>query len=101
MRIRLFSFFGKQPKPRSFRHNPIYYDPQKEAMEERRLKAKKELGELTDEERQKLYRTELKGSFRENIPGGSSLLQAQLRKSRIRVVVIVTILILLLFFLTN
>ncbi|MEG1616620.1 MAG: hypothetical protein RR202_06730 [Bacteroidales bacterium] len=46
-------------KPRQFRHDPIYFDPRKEALEERVKKVKKELGELKDEE----YKPDLKGAF--------------------------------------
>ncbi|MDO5571084.1 MAG: hypothetical protein Q4F97_06410 [Bacteroidales bacterium] len=46
-------------KPRQFRHEPIYFDPRKDALEERVKKVKKEMGELPDEE----YKPDLKGAF--------------------------------------
>lgn len=46
-------------KPRQFRHEPIFYDPHKEALEERVRKVKREMGELTEEE----YKPDLKGAF--------------------------------------
>jgi hypothetical protein len=46
-------------KPREFNHEPIYFDPRKDALEERVKKVKKEMGELSDEE----YKPNLKGAF--------------------------------------
>lgn len=39
----LFSFYNVR-KPRQFNHKPIYWDPHKEAMEERVRKMKREMG---------------------------------------------------------
>ena len=46
-------------KPREFRHQPIYFDPRKDALDERIRNVKKELGQLPDEE----YKQNLKGAF--------------------------------------
>ncbi|MGL4292058.1 MAG: hypothetical protein ACRCSQ_00525 [Bacteroidales bacterium] len=46
-------------KPRQFRHDPIYFDPKKEELEERIRKVKREMGELPEED----YKPNLKGSF--------------------------------------
>ena len=51
--------FFNVKKPRGFRHSPIYFDPRKDALEERVRNVKKELGQLPDEE----YKPNLKGAF--------------------------------------
>lgn len=45
--------------PRQFRHDPIFYDPRKDALEERVKKVRKEMGDLPEEE----YKPDLKGAF--------------------------------------
>jgi hypothetical protein len=68
----LFYFYNVR-KPRQFDYKPLYYDPRKEAMEDRKLKVKRELGmEISDEE----YKPQIKGSF---VQGTTHL-----RKSRLR-----------------
>lgn len=64
-----FSFYNTR-KPRQFNHKPIYWDPRKEALEERVLKAKKELGLLDPDEE---YKPQIKGTFIE----GTTLLKRQ------------------------
>lgn len=54
-----FSFYNTR-KPRQFNHRPIYWDPRKEALDERVLKAKKELGLLESDEE---YKPQIKGTF--------------------------------------
>ena len=55
----LFSFYNVR-KPRQFEHKPIYWDPRKEAMEERVRKVRREMGlEETEEE----YKPQIKGTF--------------------------------------
>ena len=55
----VFSFYNVR-KPRQFEHKPIYWDPRKEAMEERVRKVKREMGlEETEEE----YKPQIKGTF--------------------------------------
>ena len=39
----MFSFYNNR-RPRQFDHKPIYFDPHKEAMEERVRRIKKEMG---------------------------------------------------------
>ena len=39
----LFSFYNMR-KPRQYDHKPIYWDPHKEALEERISKVKREMG---------------------------------------------------------
>lgn len=55
----LFSFYNVR-KPRQYEHKPIYWDPHREAMEERVRKIKREIGmdESLDE-----YKPQIKGSF--------------------------------------
>ncbi len=68
----LFSFY-KVRKPRQFDHKPLYYDPRKEAMEERVRKAKRELGMEESEEE---YKPQIKGTFIE----GTSHLKKSVNK---------------------
>ncbi|MDR1644823.1 MAG: hypothetical protein LBS05_03205 [Tannerellaceae bacterium] len=68
----LFYFYNVR-KPKQFDYKPLYYDPRKEAMDERKLKVKRELGlEISKEE----YKPQIKGSF---VQGTTHL-----RKSRLR-----------------
>ncbi len=69
----LFSFYNVR-KPRQFDHKPIYWDPRKEALEERTRKIKRELGVV--EESLEDYKPNIKGTFVE----GTS----HLRKSRMK-----------------
>lgn len=55
----LFSFYNVR-KPRQFNHKPIYWDPHKEAMEERVRKIKREMGM---EESLEDYKPQIKGTF--------------------------------------
>ena len=55
----LFSFYNTR-KPRQFSHKPIYWDPHREAMEERVRKIKREIGM---EEPWEDYKPQIKGSF--------------------------------------
>ena len=56
----IFSFYN-MPKPRQFDHQPIYYDPRKEALQKRIHKVKRELGvEAPDYEQ---FKEEIRGSF--------------------------------------
>lgn len=55
----LFSFYNMR-KPRQFDHKPIYWDPRKEALEERISKVKREMG---IEEPLEEYKPHIKGTF--------------------------------------
>lgn len=55
----LFSFYNVR-KPRQFGHKPIYWDPHKEAMEERVRKIKREMGVIEVDED---YKPSIKGTF--------------------------------------
>ena len=54
-----FSFYNNR-RPRVYNHKPIYWDARKEALDEKILKTKKEMGlVVTDEE----YKPQIKGTF--------------------------------------
>lgn len=69
----LFSFYGVR-KPRQFERKPIYWDPRKEALEERTRKIKRELGVL--DEPLEEYKPDIKGKF---IEGTTHLKKSQMR----------------------
>ncbi|MDD6209630.1 MAG: hypothetical protein PUB21_03385 [Bacteroidales bacterium] len=54
-------FFYNNRKPRKYEHKPIYWDPRKEALDERIAKIKKEMG--IEEEDKESYKPSIKGSF--------------------------------------
>lgn len=55
----LLSFYNNR-RPRSFNHKPIYWDSRKEALDERILKTKKEMGIVVSDEE---YKPNIKGTF--------------------------------------
>lgn len=67
----LFSFYSVR-KPRQYSHKPIYWDPRKEALEERRAKIKREMGLEKPEE----YKPQIKGAF---IEGTTHLKKSKMR----------------------
>ena len=69
----IFSFY-KMRKPRQFNHKPIYWDPRKEALDERIRKVEIEMG--VRKETLEDYKPSIKGTF---IEGTSHL-----KKSRSR-----------------
>jgi len=75
----LFSFYNVR-KPRQFNHKPIYWDPRKEALDERIRKVEIEMGvrEETEEE----YKPNIKGSF---VAGMSHLRKSRARGDDMRV----------------
>jgi hypothetical protein len=73
----LFYFYNVR-KPKQFDYKPLYYDPRKEAMEDRKLKVKRELGmEISDEE----YKPQIKGSF---VQGTTHLKKSRFRGDNAR-----------------
>jgi len=71
--------FYKMRKPRQFSHQPIYFDPRKEALEKRIHKVKMELGvEEADDE---LRKEAIRGSF---IEGTTHLKKSKARGDEIR-----------------
>ncbi|MDR0349253.1 MAG: hypothetical protein LBH90_07160 [Tannerella sp.] len=74
----MFSFYNMR-KPRQFDHKPIYWDPRKEALEERIRKVKRELGET--EENLENYKPSIKGTF---IEGTTHLKKSKAKGEGIR-----------------
>ncbi|MDR1403698.1 MAG: hypothetical protein LBJ60_08375 [Tannerellaceae bacterium] len=74
----LFSFYSVR-KPRQFEHKPIYWDPRKEALEERTRKIKRELGVL--DEPLENYKPDIKGKF---IEGTTHLKKSQMKGEDMR-----------------
>lgn len=56
----LFSFYNVR-KPRQFEHKPIYWDPDKEELEKRVHRVKREMG--LEEESAEAYKDAIRGSF--------------------------------------
>jgi hypothetical protein len=56
----LFSFYNVR-KPRQFDHKPIYWDPRREALEERIHRVKREMGILPDKPED--YKPSIRGAF--------------------------------------
>lgn len=84
-------------KPRQFRHDPIYFDPHKEELEERIRKVKREMGDLPEEE----YKPNLKGAFTEQTSHVRRRHQHDEKSSssrNIRLAVILAILLILLYY---
>jgi len=89
-------FYLKQP--RKFNYRPIYYDEDKEMHEEIVANAKRELGIKDEESEGKVYRPQIKGSFR---GGGDKISfnfkRREMRKSNFRMVGIVMLLLFLIY----
>lgn len=94
------SFF-KQQKPRKFEHQPIYYDAQKEARQERLQKVKAEMGLMEEKELKKDYEKSIRGSFREAVPGGSRSNKQQNSNKMLRIIVVLFIIIIVAYFLVS
>jgi hypothetical protein len=74
----LFSFYSVR-KPRQFEHKPIYWDPRKEALEERTRRIKRELGVL--DEPLENYKPDIRGKF---IEGTTHLKKSQIKGDNLR-----------------
>lgn len=109
----IFPFF-KQPTPRRFDHKPIYYDKQAEERRERYDRIRKQLemeeaekklqqngqqptegasAPLTASQRHDQFEKDIRGSFRENIPGGSRM--DKLAKTNRTVMIVFAVLVVL------
>lgn len=55
-----FLSFYSTRRPRQYNHKPIYWDPRREALDDRVLKIKKEMGLVESDEE---YKSHIKGSF--------------------------------------
>jgi len=86
----------KIPRHRVFKHEPMYYDEVKERQESREIRARDELGLLSDEEVKMGYAGRIKGGFRGNkIKSHYEVTRSIKRKSNIRLIIILVILVLL------
>jgi hypothetical protein len=74
----MFSFYHVR-KPRQFEHKPIYWDPRKEALEERIRKVKLEMGESPEDPAN--YKPSIRGSF---IEGTTHLKRSKRRGDDVR-----------------
>jgi hypothetical protein len=88
--------FMKIPRHRVFKHEPVYYDEAKERQESREIRARDELGLLSDEEVKMGYAARIKGGFRgTKIKPHYEVTRSAKRKSNIRLIIILVILVLL------
>ncbi|MBN2166385.1 MAG: hypothetical protein JW717_08930 [Marinilabiliaceae bacterium] len=85
------SFF-KLPKHRVFQHDPIYYDEKKEKQKQREHEAKKELGLLSQNEKEIGFEDRIRGKMRKRISPPFSIAVRERRKSNIRLLIIIIIL---------
>lgn len=95
------SFF-KLHKPLVYKYKPIYYDPKKEASEERKKQmSAKETPSSTAEEQNSSYEPKIlkRGVFREMADKDRYAVNKQKRMSNIRLVVILGILFLIAYYL--
>jgi hypothetical protein len=74
----LFSFYNVR-KPRQFEHKPIYWNPRREALEERIEKVKRETGILPKAAEE--YKPSIKGTF---IEGTTHLKKSRMRGDGVR-----------------
>lgn len=63
--------FRNQVKPRRFDHKPIYYDKQKEERRERYDRLRQEMQGEDSNPAARNFEDDIRGSFRQNVPGGS------------------------------
>lgn len=94
------SFF-KQRKPKTFEHQPIYYDARKEAREERIQKIKADMGVIDEKGPKKDFEKNIRGSFREAVPGGSRTNRQQNSNKILRILVVLCVVIIIVYFLVS
>lgn len=80
--------FFKRPKPKPFNYRPLYYDPEKEALEERR----KELGLIHDGDPRARLKAEIRRKWRRGGDEGRSTYQG------IRIIIYLFIIVLSVYF---
>lgn len=94
--------FFNLPKARKFDFKPRYYDPEKEAQEERLSRIREELG-LTDDKSgngdHSGYRPNLRGEFRKAMKRDSRTSPEARQKSNRRLLIIIAILLMLFYLL--
>ena len=88
------------PKAKQFNIGYRFYDPQKEAMKEREERIKRELDQHNEEEISSLYRSGIKGQFRNSgkLSHSKTVAEAR-RKSNMRLLIIMIMLSALFYFL--
>lgn len=86
----------KQPRARQFNHQPIYYDKQKEEREQRYERIRKEMNMQNEDDNKtsakRDYEKDIRGSFRQAVPGGSRIDKAR-KTSRIVSIICLVLLI--------
>ncbi len=91
-----FSLF-KTPRPRQYRHVPIYFDESKEKLDEMKRNAEQESGKSTGE-----YKPHIKGQFsKKRISENVTFGREEQRKSNIRLVVIIGFLLFVAYLIMN
>ena len=87
------------PRAKQFNITTRFYDPQKEAMKEREERIKRELAQNNEEEVSSLYRSGIKGQFRNSgkFTHSKTIADAR-RKSNMRLIYIVILLTALVYF---
>lgn len=86
-------FFYNNRKPRSFKHDPIYSDPRKEALMKKVEAIKKEIGVINCQKKKESDFSSLKGNF---INGTTYLKRKKSGKQNLQAIFPVTISIILL-----
>jgi len=87
--------FFHTPKPKKFKIEPRYWDPEKEESEARKRRRNAEMG-IKDEGGYKPYIG--KGEFRKGLTKGKWSTKSQRRKSNTRVLVLIALIALLVYF---
>ena len=82
--------FFYTPKPKKFRVEPRYWDPEKEKREARERRIKAELGIKNEDGTYQPYIA--KGDFRKGLPKGKWNAGAQRRRSNTRLLVLIALL---------
>ena len=88
--------FFQLKQPRKFNPRPIYYDEDKEMHDELVANAKKDLG-IEEEKSDKVYRPQIKGSFRGGDKISFNFKRREQKKSGTRLVVILALLFMLIY----
>lgn len=88
--------FFHLPRSKQFDIPYRYYDPDKEDMEAREQRIKREMG-IQDEKDNSNYRASLKGSFRTSMGRDSKTMEDARRKSNKRLIIIILALALLFY----
>src|SRR5690554_7817077 len=78
--------FVKVPQHRKFKHDPIYYDADKEEREERERRIRLEIG-LKTEEDHRSFDTRIRGQLRRRIKTPFELTLSARKKSNLRLIV--------------